>query len=82
MTNEERGARDALILSLLVLMVFLTGCLFTRTIYVSDGTAVQVRKTIKNWPVWVRDKDGKKVAGRMDIPEGWMAMPLPKKKDK
>ena len=62
MTNEERGARDALILSLLVLMVFLAGCLFTRTIYVSDGTAVQVRKTIKNWPVWVRDKDGKKVA--------------------
>lgn len=64
---------------LAVALSVLPGCLFTRTIYVPHGAAVQIRQTIKNCQVWVRDKDGKKVAGTIDIPEGWMALPLPKK---
>ena len=55
----------------------ITGCLFTRTVYVSDGTPVRIRKTIKNAPVWVLDKAGKPIAGRVDIPEGWYALPMP-----
>jgi len=52
----------------------LTGCA-TRTIYVPDGTPVRLRETVRDAKVWVLDKDGNPVPGRMDLPEGWYALP-------
>jgi len=51
------------------------GCV--RTIYVPHGTPVRLRETIRNAKVWVRDAGGEPVAGRMDIPNGWYALPMP-----
>lgn len=58
-----------------VLAVFLSGC-SARTVYVPDGTPVRLRETIRNAKVWVLGEDGKPVAGEMDIPEGWYALPV------
>jgi hypothetical protein len=64
-----------------VLPLVLTGCgggsPFTRTVYVPHGTPVRLRATIKDAPVWVKDAEGRIVAGRMDLPEGWYALPVP-----
>jgi hypothetical protein len=59
----------------LVLALLCSGCspLFTRTIYVPDGKMIRIRKTVKNWPVWVKDSNGVWVEGRMDVAEGWYA---------
>ncbi len=51
------------------------GC-FTRTIYVPDGTPVRLRETIPDAKVWVLDSYGKPVAGKLDLPEGWYALPM------
>ena len=60
-------------------ILLLTGCgggtLFTRTIYVPHGTPVRLRETVKDAKVWVKDGDGQSVEGRMDLPEGWYALP-------
>ena len=58
-----------LTISMLILMP-LAGC-GTRTVIVRQGDPMVVRKTIKNAPVWVYDKDGKLVESKADIPEGW-----------
>ena len=61
-------------------ILLLTGCgggtLFTRTIYVPHGTPVRLRETVKDAKVWVKDADGKPIAGKMDLPEGWYALPV------
>jgi hypothetical protein len=63
-----------------VLPVALTGCasgsLFTRTVYVPHGTPVRLRETVPGVKVWVKDADGQAVPGRMDLPEGWYALPV------
>ena len=56
-------------------ILLLTGCA-VRTIYVPHRTPVRLRETIHNAKVWVKDADGQTVAGRMDLPEGWYALPL------
>ena len=62
-----------------VLSILLTGCAggspFTRTIYVPHGTPVRLRETIKDAKVWVKDTDGQVLPGKMDLPEGWYALP-------
>jgi hypothetical protein len=50
------------------------GSLFTRTIYVPHGEPVRLRETIKNAKVWVLDADGKPVAGKMNLREGWYCL--------
>ena len=57
-------------------ILLLAGCV--RTIYVPHGTPVRLRQTVKNAKVWVKDADGEPVPGRMDIPNGWYALPLDK----
>jgi hypothetical protein len=52
-----------------------SGAPFVRTIYVPDGTPVRLRETIHGAKVWVKDADGQAVPGRMDLPEGWYALP-------
>lgn len=59
-----------------VLMSVLAGC-GTRTITIEQGAVVQLRKTVRNWPVWVRDKDGIWTASRVDLEEGWHCGWLP-----
>jgi len=59
----------------LVVLLVLSGC-GTRTVYVPPGEPVRLRKTIHNAKVWVLDKNGEPVAGVMDLPEGWYALPL------
>ena len=55
-------------------ILLLAGCV--RTIYVPHGTPVRLRETVKDVKVWVKDADGEPVAGRMDLAEGWYALPL------
>ncbi len=59
----------------LVALLFLAGC-GVRTVYVPHGTPVRLRETIVDVKVWVKDADGHAVAGRLDLPEGWYALPL------
>ena len=56
-------------------ILLLTGC-SVRTIYVPHGTPVRLRETVEDVKVWVKDADGKPVAGRMDLYEGWFCLPL------
>ena len=62
------------LIPLLLPILLLTGCV--RTIYVPHGTPVRLRETVKDVRVWVKDADGEPVAGRMDLYEGWYALPL------
>ena len=57
-------------------ILLLTGC-GVRTIYVPHGTPVRLRETVENAKVWVLDADGKPVAGKMNLPEGWYCLPVP-----
>jgi len=56
-------------------ILLLAGCA-VRTVYVPHGTLVRLRETVKDVKVWVKDTDGQPVAGKMDLPEGWYALPL------
>lgn len=75
--KKDAMKREKLLVWVLVVSSFgaLGGCA-TRTIYVPDGKAVQLRQQVRNVRVWVWDKDGKRVAGKMTLPEGWYALPL------
>ena len=59
---------------MVLMLVMVSGC-STRTIYVPPGEPVRLRETVRNAKVWVVDKDGRPVAGRMDLPSGWYALP-------
>jgi len=37
---------------------------------------VRLRETVQDAKVWVKDADGKTVAGRMDLYEGWYCLPV------
>jgi len=54
--------------------MLLTGCV--RTVYVPHGTPVRLRETVPDVKVWVKEADGQVVEGRMDLPEGWYALPV------
>ncbi len=54
--------------------MLLTGCV--RTVYVPHGTPVRLRETVRDAKVWVKEPDGQVVEGRMDLPEGWYALPV------
>jgi hypothetical protein len=62
------------LLPFLLPILLLAGCM--RTVYVPHGTPVRLRETVKDVKVWVKDADGEPVAGRMDIYEGWYALPV------
>ena len=62
---------------LLPILLLTSGAGCVRTIYVPHGTPVRLRETVHNAKVWVKDADGEPVAGRMDIPNGWYALPMP-----
>lgn len=61
---------------LLPILLLAPGAGCTRTVYVPHGTPVRLRETVKDVKVWVKDADGEPVAGRMDLYEGWYALPL------
>lgn len=65
-----------LVVCWLLLALCCEGCtMFTRTVYVPDGKMIRTRRTVHNWPIWVKEKDGNIAEGRMDIPEGWYCAP-------
>jgi len=64
------------LIPLLLPILLLPGC-GVRTIYVPHGTPVRLRETVEDVKVWVKDADGEPVPGRMDLPEGWYALPMP-----
>ena len=73
---------EAARLTVLIFFLFtLTGC-FTRTVYVKDGTPVRLRETVKSAKVWVLDKEGNPIPSKMDLPEGWFALPMESEKGK
>ncbi len=82
--DPDRNTRDKLrakvrkhwlIVALVLPILLLPGC-GVRTIYVPDGTPVRLRETVEDVKVWVKDADGTPVPGRMDIPNGWYALPF------
>jgi len=62
---------------ILLVPLLCAGC-GVRTIYVPHGTPVRLRQTVKDAKVWVKDADGKAIAGKMNLPEGWYCLPMPK----
>ena len=62
------------LLPFLLSILLLAGC--TRTIYVPHGTPVRLRETVPDVKVWVKEADGQVGEGRMDLPEGWYALPV------
>lgn len=73
--KRDTKAKTNLLIMVSLSLFYVTGCT-TKTVYVPDGKAVQLRQRVKNCKVWVWDKDGKRVAGKMTLPEGWYALPL------
>ena len=66
--------RKTALCALLCVSACLSGCGGTRTVYVRDGEPVRLAEPVVA-RVWVADKDGKEVLSRMEIPEGWYALP-------
>ena len=63
------------VVPLVLACILLGGCTSSKIIYVPDGEPVKIRETIKNAKIWTLDSQGKPVAGKMDIPAGWFALP-------
>jgi hypothetical protein len=64
-----------LLMMLICALVCATGCIGgTRVILVPPGRPVQIRETMHRVPVWVRDAEGKRVPGEVDLPAGWWAI--------
>ncbi len=62
---------------ILIVVLILPGCFGSRTVFVPSGEPVRLRETIKGAKIWTLDKDGKPVAGKMDLPEGWYCLEDP-----
>ena len=83
--KPSRGLRDRLrakvrrhwMIWLIAPVLLFAGCVGTRTVYVRDGEPVRLRETVRRAKVWVLDADGQPIAGVMDLPEGWYALPVP-----
>ena len=57
----------------IVLALASSGC-FIRTLYVPDGTPVRLRQDVPNVKIWVKDSNGKPVAGKLTLKEGWYCL--------
>ena len=66
--------RPAFILGWVLLLATTAGCV--RTVYVPHGAPVRLRETIRDAKVWVKEADGRVCEGRMDLAEGWYALPI------
>ena len=70
---KKAGWNKKLLLVCIILLI-LPGCFGSRTVYVPSGEPVRLRETVKNARIWTLGKDGKPVAGKMDLPEGWYCL--------
>ena len=71
---RKAGWKKTQLAVVLGIILILPGCFGTRTVYVPSGEPVRLRKTVKNAKIWTLDKDGRPVAGKMDLPEGWYCL--------
>lgn len=71
---RKKIKKDTHLFIVLAVSLSIMGCA-TRTVLVPEGKAVQLRKSIKNANIWVYDKNGTRVPGSMDLPEGWYCLP-------
>ena len=78
--NRRRLPKLALVI-LLGVLACCGSCTRIRTVYVPSGEPMQLRKTIRNAPVWVLDKNGVRVPGQVDLPEGWWVLDDPGEDD-
>ena len=67
-------ASAVLLAAALLLGPLLAGC-GARTVYIPPGEPVRLRETVYGAKVWVVGEDGKPVAGRVDLREGWYVLP-------
>ncbi len=74
---NKAGWNKTRMLVVLGIILILPGCFGNRTVYIPSGEPVRLRETIKNAKIWTLDKDGKPVAGRMTLPEGWYCLEDP-----
>jgi hypothetical protein len=49
----------------------------TRTVFVPEGDPVIIAEDLKGVRVLVRDGQGRLYYDKRDIPEGWVALPVP-----
>ncbi len=75
--KDTKGNTRLPLVFFIVLFLFTSGCFGTRTVYVPYGKSVQLRKTIPSASIWAFDKNGKRVSGKIDLHEGWYALPMP-----
>ena len=76
------STRHSFITRLIILFVLFFAATFgpmscMRAVYVPDGTPVRLREDVENVKVWVLGEDGKPVATKMNLPEGWFCLPMP-----
>ena len=66
-----------IVLTVFVSSLLTTSCawLGTKTILVPEGHPVQIRKELRNAPVWVYDEKGVRRESNLTIPAGWWALP-------
>jgi len=60
-------------LVVVVLALVLSGC--GRVVYVPWGEPVRLAETVRGVSVWSVDANGTSVLGKIDLPEGWYALP-------
>ena len=69
--------KEAGLIILLCSYLFACGC-STRTVYVSEGEPVRLRKDIPNAKVWVRGAKGTLEPSTVTLKEGWYVLSDPK----
>jgi len=65
----------ALLTCAIVWLTGFAGCV--KTVYVKPGEPVRLREDVKDVAVWVQGEDGEWIAGRVDLSNGWYALPDP-----
>lgn len=76
--SEDKAGWVGIVGVLILLLLFMSGCVWIRTVYPPHGKAVRIRKDVKA-DIWVTDKNGKELPSRIVLKEGGFYVPyLPK----
>ena len=61
----------------LLAFAFSSCAIFSKTTYVEEGTPVRLRETVEGVKVWIKEKDGTVITGKIDLLEGWFVLSMP-----